>query len=255
MGKRSVCLIAVALACGAGSAAAEPGPDELGRELSRLRLEVEELSVRIDEERAEARARLQSQAARRGDLELEVQREELRLTQVERALEERRAQTEAAREREKLLVPVVQQGADALAAAIREGLPFRPAEREREVREVTDRLADGLLEPADALARLWDRVEDELRLTRESGIYSQVITLRGEEVLAEVLRVGMVMMFFRAPSGQMGAATRRQDGWEMRPFAGEADGQRVADLFDGFKKQLRTGFYEIPNALPEVTRD
>lgn len=236
-----------------GAASAEP-PDDLGGALARLRVEIEDLSSRIEEQRGAMRSRLAALEARKADAELELQREQTRLAELERALADRRAANEQTREASQALVPVVREAASALRRVIAGGLPFRVADRTGELDDLLARMDQGLVRPGDALVRLWDRVEDELRLARESGLYSQVLPLEGGEVLADVARLGMVTILFRAPDGRVGRAERKGDGWTWTVLTGVPERESLTALFDSFRKQVRVGLFPLPLAFAEVSR-
>jgi hypothetical protein len=61
----------------------------------------------------------------------------------------------------------------------------------------------------------------------------------------------MVMLFFRTRDGRYGMLRGKKDGAGYEPVLLEAKERwrPVARLFDAFKKQIRTGFFVMPNAL------
>lgn len=225
-------------------------------ELARLRSEVETLDQQIDDEREETRARLRALAQQKASLEGEVAREELRVEQLEQAIEKVQAQVREAGEMQRSMKPAVLEAIGRVKEAVRSGLPFRIDERVADLESLEKELSEDVILPAVALSRLWNRVEDELRLTRENGLYQQVVTVDGEEVLADVARVGMVMLFFRTPDQRFGRAVRTGDDWAYHLYSTEEDRRRCEALFDALEKRVRVGFFELPNALPtqEVER-
>ena len=82
----------------------------------------------------------------------------------------------------------------------------------------------------------------------------QTLTLEGGEVLVDVARLGMVGMFFVAGDGRTGQAVRQGDTWTWTVHTDPEDTARVLELVDNLKKQVRVGFFELPWALPEVSR-
>ena len=62
-------------------------------------------------------------------------------------------------------------------------------------------------------------------------------------------RVGMVMIFYKTKDGRVGKAEWKNDRWVWTPLHDPDDRKRVFTLFDSFKKQIRTGFFELPRAL------
>ena len=96
---------------------------------------------------------------------------------------------------------------------------------------------------------MWAFYEDEFRLTRENGIHAQTISLEGAEVLADVAKVGSMMLFFRTADGRMGAARKAGAEWRFEVASDEADRQRIAAWFDSLTKQIRQGWFELPNTM------
>src|SRR5690606_26715334 len=98
-------------------------------------------------------------------------------------------------------------------AYVKSSLPFRRAERLSELNKLDEQYRAGLLSPPRALSRLWGFIEDEFRITRENGLFQQTVTVNGEEHLAEVVRLGMVMLFYKTNDGQVGKAVAQNGTW------------------------------------------
>ena len=58
------------------------------------------------------------------------------------------------------------------------------------------------------------------------------------------------MMYFRTRDLQYGRAVETGAGWRFELLDSAADQERVARLFDSLRKQIRQGYFELPNALP-----
>jgi hypothetical protein len=101
-----------------------------------------------------------------------------------------------------------------------------------------------------ALSRLWTFVEDEFRLTRENGLYQQTIEVDGQEHLADVVRIGSVALFFKTNQGAVGYAVPNANGYQYQAESNAEARKRIASLFDSFRKQIRAGYFELPNAIP-----
>ncbi len=241
------------LAAGAAEVRAADGA-ALAGELARLRSEVEGLAEQLDAEREAQRARLRSLATRKADLEMELQREQMRLDQLRQARARQRTRVEQTEQRKEALRPAVLAAIAAVRRAVRAGLPFKVHERAAELDQLQRQLAQGALTTPTALTRLWGKIEDELRLARENGLYRQVIPIGHEEVLAEVARVGMVLLYFRTQDGRIGRALQTAEGWTYELLPSEDDQRRVLALFDAFKKRIRSGLFQLPVALPAGDR-
>jgi hypothetical protein len=228
--------------------AAEPDPaTRLAAELAKLRGEVETLSTAIEREKDDRRARMRGLADQESQAEIELRRARLRTVARARRRAEPRARVEAKAATQAGLRPAVDAAIERLRAVVEASLPFRLEERLAAVDALEKRLADGLVTPAQAWSRLWEIAEDELRLGRESALDRQVVRLpSGEERLVQVIRIGMVALFYRASDKDVGQAAREGARWVWRGFSGEAEIDLVSALFASFEKRVRTGFFEIP---------
>ncbi|NBD95884.1 MAG: DUF3450 family protein [Gammaproteobacteria bacterium] len=221
--------------------------DALADELVRIRGEVESLNAELNRKQENHRNEMSSLAAQKGELEATLRREQLRVDQLEEDLARNRERAEQAGIAGESLVPVAQDAIASLRRHIDTSLPFKPKERMAALDEIQTQLETGALAPPRAINRLWGFYEDELRLTRENGLYSQVITLEGEQVLADVARLGTVAMYFKTRDGDYGEARRSGDDWRFAELDDRASIQRVDKLFESLRKQIRTGYFELPN--------
>ncbi len=219
------------------------------RELARLRAEVEDLTAQIEEEKSSAERKLTLLDGQRATLEAEVQQEKLRLDQLRTARAELDKRMATAKDNEKALTSVVVESIDMLLAHMQAGLPFMLKERQTELETLKKDMNDGTLLPSAAASRLWSRIEDEQRLTRESGLHKQVVTVGDEELLCDVARLGMVALYFRTPHGRYGQAVKASDGWRFELIQSPDDVERLVPLFEALGKRRRVGFYELPNPL------
>jgi hypothetical protein len=231
------------------AAPAQEEASELSQRLIGLRGEVEALNGELELLREEQRTTLQGLAAQRADLENQLRRQEL----AQKEAREKVARMEAARAESgaagDALTPVLLSSIERLRAQVVAGLPFKAEERVAVLDEIRDGLATGQLPPHRAASRLWAFHEDEFRVVRETGLHQQTIRLGNEQVLAQVAKVGAVMLLFKAPDGRLGAARRGPSGWTWQETTDPADRARIAALFDALGKQIRQGYFELPAAL------
>jgi hypothetical protein len=232
--------------------AEEPDFEALAAELARLRTEVESLSEQIEDKREDTRARIRTLAAQKSNLEAEAQREELRLEQLQQSLEKVQTRVREASQAQRELKPAFLAAADAVAAAVQAGLPFKTDSRTQDILQLRKDVEEDVVAPTTAVSRLWSRVEDEVRLGRENGLYQQIISLDGQEILADVARVGMVMLFFRTESGRYGKAERSGEGWRYVAITEPEEVKRLEAFFQSLERRVRVGFFELPNALPKA---
>jgi hypothetical protein len=223
---------------------------EMATQIARLRAEVEDLSSRIEAGKDAMLGQLRSYSAQKAELEMEIQRAELTLDQLNAARQRRAEAMQQDDQRAELLRPVFVAAIARIKQRVSAGLPFQVAERIADLEALERQLGQGLVRVPDAIARLWDRVEDEFRLSREHGLYKQVIRIDGREQLVDVARVGMVALYFRTGDGRSGMAVREGGGWKFETLASKQAQAQIATLFESFRKQIRVGFFMLPDALP-----
>lgn len=137
---------------------------------------------------------------------------------------------------------------------VRAGLPFKQAERVADIDSFRNDLLSGAIPPARAVNRLWALYEDEFRLTRENGLFSQTLRIGNERVLADVVRLGSVALYFKTQDGRVGLAQRAGSAWTFVEATDPVDRERIDTLFDALRKQIRQGFFELPLAVNGVAK-
>ncbi|MBX2810760.1 MAG: DUF3450 domain-containing protein [Myxococcales bacterium] len=226
--------------------------EKMAAELARLRSEVETLTVDLDELKVDEKQQLQTLNQSKNQFEADRRQQDLRFKQLRQELEQVRNRIREAAKLESTLKPAVIDAIKTIKAPIRSGIPFRVSDRIKDLEILQQSLERDEILPSVAASRLWSRVEDELRLARENGMYQQDILVEGRSVLADVARVGMVMMFFRTEAGTYGRAVRQESDWVFTPYSDEDQIDRLKKLFEAMEKRIRVGFFEIPNALSEA---
>ena len=224
--------------------------DTLTARLIQMRGQVDQLQNELNLKREEHKNRMTYLTAQLTEMEAGRDREALRVRQLEQELEQMKEQVAAAGETSETLAPVVLQYVDELRRQVRRGFPFKVGERMAELDEIQSQLNSGVITAHRAFNRLWAFVEDELRITRENAIYTQSINLQGENILVDVAKLGNAMMYFRTRDLRYGRAVETPQGWRFELLESAADQELVARLFDSLRKQIRQGYFRLPNALP-----
>ena len=241
------CGVIAALALCSMPVPAQDSLDNLGAELARMRGEVESLNAELNSLTEQHRAEMNSLAAQKGDLEATRRREELRIRQLEDDLEVNRERAAEAGVAGEALVPVAEQVIADLTGHIEQGIPFKIDERLEALSDIRSQLESGALAPPRVINRLWSYYEDELRLARENGLYSQIIPLAGDRVLADIAKLGTVAMYFKTRDGRSGYAVRRGSNWNYQVAEARAERQQIDTLFESLAKQIRSGYFVLPN--------
>jgi hypothetical protein len=240
------------LALATQNALPQDATDSLTTRLIQMRGQVDQLQNELNLKREEHKNRMTYLTAQLTEMEASRDREALRVRQLEQELEQMREQVATAGATSETLAPVMLQHVDQLRLQVRSGFPFKVGERVAELDEIETQLNSGVITAHRAFNRLWAFVEDELRITRENAIYTQSINLQGENVLVDVAKLGNAMMYFRTRDLRYGRAVETAEGWRFEVLGSAADQELVARLFDSLRKQIRQGYFRLPNALPQT---
>lgn len=223
------------------------GLEQMARQLAELRAEVDRLQQELEQAKGDHRQKLEAAGAQIAQLEAEKRRQELALEKLQSELEALRQKAPATPSGDAELAKSLEQGVAVLRQYIETSLPFKHAERLQALNHFEAKLQAGTAPPKKLANELWALVEDELRLTRENGLYQQIIPLEGASALVEVAKLGMVMLFFKTPDGRYGLAQREGDGWHYATVSQTDDQARIAGLMESLRKQIRQGYFELPN--------
>ncbi|MEK6596076.1 MAG: DUF3450 family protein [Pseudomonadota bacterium] len=118
------------------------------------------------------------------------------------------------------------------------------------INDLENNIVNQLVDPNKAVNQVWSLIEDEIRLSKENGVYQQTISLEGEKVLVDIAKLGTVFLFFQTRDNRVGMAKRSADyGWKFETVASTNDIERITKLFDSLKKQIRQGYFELPNPM------
>lgn len=215
----------------------------------KLRAEVEQLDSAIADEKDTYRATMKSLRMQKNDLEAIVAREELRTKQLQVEMSKVKKELREAGKNSVGLKPLVLEALAELEKNIQSQIPFKTEERIADLHRIQKQVENDEVSAQKGLALTWNAYGDAIRMSKENGIFKQTITLNGQDRLAEVARVGTMMMFFKTPNDEMGYVLKDGEAWEYKQVLDKDEKAQIAMLFDAFKKQIRTGYFTLPNAL------
>lgn len=131
-------------------------------------------------------------------------------------------------------------------AATEAGIPFRLAARLAALDALSAALDQG--KHAEVLDGLWTFLEYEVARAGSNELARQEVTLEGQAVPAEVVRLGLVELFFRAGDGRVGRGAGGARGPIYEEVRDEAGAAALGRLFDRFGAAERTGLHLVPVA-------
>lgn len=223
--------------------------ENLARSLAKIRGEVEELQTQLDIEKEKHASRITSLSSQLADLSVEERRQKTAIEKLEHTLEKLSKASLQAEQSGEQLKPVLLKTLASYRQYVLTGLPFKVKDRVKAIETLEDNITHQLVDPNKATNQAWALIEDEIRLSRENGLYQQTISLDSEKVLADVAKLGTVFLFFQTRDNRAGMGRQSADGWKFETVNAAGDIERIAKLFDALKKQIRQGYFELPNPL------
>jgi len=220
----------------------------MAESLMKLRADVEQLDASINDEKDSYKASMKSLLRQKNDLESVVAREDLKIKQIERELDKVRKEISEAGKNTEGLKPLLLDAIALMQANIKSSIPFKTADRLSDIEKIKTQLESNLVSPQKALALTWNAYGDAIRMSKENGIFKQTINIDNQDRLAEVARIGTVGMFFKLPDNTVGHATKDVAGWYFEASVSKTEQDQILALFDSFKKQIRSGYFTLPNA-------
>ncbi|PHR59569.1 MAG: hypothetical protein COA44_01105 [Arcobacter sp.] len=221
----------------------------MAESLMKIRGDVEVLDASITDERDTYKASMSSLLRQKNDLESVISREDLKIKQIQRELDSVRKEIKEVGKNTEGLKPLLMNALNMIEDNIKASLPFKTQDRLADIEKIKTQLQTDLITPQKALALTWNAYADSIRMTKENGIFKQTITIDGQDRLAEVARIGTVAMFFKLPDDTVGQVSKDATGWYYKEAISKKDQEQILALFDSFKKQIRSGYFTLPNTI------
>jgi tRNA/tmRNA/rRNA uracil-C5-methylase (TrmA/RlmC/RlmD family) len=222
---------------------------EMIKSIMTLRADVEALYTGIEENKDNYKAQMKSLSLQTADSEAQINRMNTSLKLADQELQKIQDKIAKTSTDNLELRPMLTDAFAMLEKNIRTGIPFKVAERLAALEKIKSDFKAEFITDERALALLWASYEDNIRLTSEIGLFKQKINIDGQDVLAQVAKIGSVMLFFATPDDRVGYAVKDVNGYTYKTVDGKEKRESIVALFDALAKQIRTGYFRIPNAL------
>jgi chromosome segregation ATPase len=223
---------------------------KLAEKIVYLRAQVESLNSQLQADREELSNELKSHSVQLTQLKSQIGQEEVRQKQINEKIKAAKEELTTLSANDETLEPFTLKKIEWLRNHVQNGIPFQSEKRMKGLEDIEAKLKSKILTPESAMSRLWSVVEDEMRLSRENALHRQTIRLNGEERLATVAKIGMVLMYFHTVDNRVGSIAKNIDGSFI--YVEEHDQEKkelIFKLVDGLKKQIRHGEYILPVAM------
>lgn len=223
--------------------------EKLVNSIIELRGDVESLYTDIKENKQRYNSEMKSLSMQVTDSQAQINRESTSIKLAHTELAKIKTKIKETSSGNLEIKPLVLNALELLEKSIKDGIPFMVDARISGLHKIKADLNEGLITNEKALSLAWASNDDTIRVTKEIGIFKQKINFKGKKVLAKIAKLGSVAMFFSTPSNEVGFVTKDGDKYEYKHITNPEDIKKIVALFDALQKQIRTGFFELPNAL------
>ncbi len=213
----------------------------LAEQLSETRAQVDSLAEKLENQRRVTRDELSALHAERAELQRQVRLERIRQDTLAKLRAERTQRLDLQEGRILTMLKPIQRSLTSVKRYVSVTLPFKREERMRRLEKIEADLAVTHPDPARALTQLWRFVEEEEALAGEIDLSQQPIELEGKRLLVDVVRIGMALMYFRLPDGDVGWVRRNEDSWRFERLKDAQAIQTVKDVFSDLEKNRVLG--------------
>jgi len=217
--------------------------------IMKLRSDVEGLYSKIDENKENYKSQMKSLAMQVADSEAQIGRKEttLKLTNLE--LEKSNTKLAKMGSSSQNLEPLLMDALSKLEKLVKAGIPFKTQERLTSIAKIKSDLKMGNITQEKALSLVWASYDDAIRITKEIGLFKQEIEVEGETKMAQVAKLGSIMLYFATPDEKVGYVVKKDKSYSYKVEEDGGKAQKIVALFDALQKQIRTGYFSLPNAL------
>lgn len=239
----------ISLSLASSSLMATSDHEELVNSIVKLRGDVESLYTELKENKQRYNDEMKSLSMQITDTEAQINRKETSIKLAQKRLEELRLKIEETSSSNANIKPLIDESIALLEETITNGVPFMVEQRVADLHKIKTDLDENLITPEKALALVWAAYDDAIRVTKEIGLFKQEITLNGKPTLAKIAKLGSIALFFSTPTDELGYAVKTDKGYYYKVVTDPKDKEKIVALFDALQKQIRTGFFELPNAF------
>ncbi len=216
---------------------------ELSESIILLRNEVSELSNDFKTEKELLKTKIQTYALEKMDLESKIRRSKLQLKSINEKIKN-------AKSIENIENPefnqIISNFLDFELGRLAQSMPYKLEQRKSYIKDLRAKFLDHNNSDEKTLQLLWTHIEDEIQLSKDVSLDKDILKISGQQILVEIAKVGMLMMFFKTSEGQTGYLRFSNNQWSPRFFEDNKNKQLVELFIENLKKQIRTGYFEFP---------
>ena len=242
-------IILVAILISSFEVFAKVNTQALSAKVIELRKEVELLNDEYKTEREKVLNELKALSIQKAELASNIRNEEIRRDQLDEKIGKLKKEISQSSIESKELTPILVSGMTSLKEYVEGSLPFKKKERLESISKLEERLNKKEISATKAANQLWAMIEDEKRLARETSLHKQTIPIGEKMHLAEVVKVGMLFLYFKTDAGKVGLAQQENNEWIYKTFTDEEKQRQTLAFMESLKKQIRTGYFAVPTEI------
>lgn len=221
----------------------------LAEKLVALRGEVSDLSNELQMLRDEHKLEMRGLIAQKNEIDANMKQEDVALIRLKDDLiTNKKLISDIGSDKETIKEALLSE-TEKLRSYVVSGIPFKVKDRLNSIDTYEKNLETGVLSSHKAANTLWSLIEDELKLARDNGVYRQSISINDKEHLAHVAKIGMVLMYFKVSDDEYGYFKKNGNTWVAVHTEDSRDVNQIKKLFSSLEKQVRVGYFELPNTL------
>lgn len=151
---------------------------------------------------------------------------------------------------ERQIVPLTLKMIDSLEAYIALDLPFLMPERRARIDTIKDLMTDVNVSAAERFRKVLEAYEIETAYGRSIEAYTDTLTLSGQAIAVDMLRIGRTALYYQSKDGrQSGVWDAAANGWQALD---SADHRHIRTAIRVARKQRAPELLTLPIQAPEI---
>ena len=221
--------------------------DEQIVKLSELRQKVENLSIKRQSDQKQKNLELESLMGRKAELEQLLSRERLKnqIAINKNNLNQKMGQVQKQNQNDQRWI---KKWIEELKQYVQVGLPYQQEKRLKSVDLISQRLESQ--ESHEVLVQdLWKLTENELELTRTNTFELGSLKISDDEETAEIVKLGMLKLFFKTAKGKRGFAKLENNQWSLQVLDDEKLIHAVDQILSQVQQQKGSALLSFPKEI------
>ncbi|MCY4524554.1 MAG: DUF3450 family protein [Halobacteriovoraceae bacterium] len=216
------------------------------QKLTSLREEVENLHKEVNDIRVSYTAKVRAFSLKKTELDEKIKEEKIRKNDLLNKIKKSQKELLSNRKEKQFFGPLVLTYVQQLEEIIKKGIPFKKEQRLSGLREIKKELLKKESNPYRILTDFWSFCKEEMEFSQKNQFSKEIISVNGENRLAEVVKIGPFELFFKLEDGTLGKAVSSDKVWRFIPLRKKEEIAAVDKLFEDFNGKIKSGEFLLP---------